>query len=470
MRKLLLILLLSGPLVVFRTTAAEDVFQTDRARWLQTADSLKPDLLIHRYAPVDIVEAVRNDAFYQGIGYAPTSMTMQTLYQSDFKTVRSVTLDFGRHLTGHLRFHVKTLRRCQDAPVRLKFFFGELPAEMNTPLEPWPGTLSRAWMQDVTMDLFTMDTTYTIERRTACRYVRIELLGASNDFDFAIDHISFLAESAVDESTVKEPAMTHAGMKRIYRTGIRTLAECMQTVYEDGPKRDARLWLGDVYLESLANTYSFGRHDLTKRCLYLFAGLSEPDGHVLSNIFERPVPHAQTASRCISYSLLFNAALLEYAKATGDSATARDLYPVALHQMQWAMSYVDKNGLFSLGNNPEGIWVFFDWKDGIDQSTALQAAVIIALRHTLELGALTGDHTHDKFFARSIRQMSAASRKYLYDKKQQAFVSGQNNQLSVLSQVWMVLAGVVQGDEAARLLERSLADSSMVTLGTPYAT
>lgn len=50
----------------------------------------------------------------------------------------------------------------------------------------------------------------------------------------------------------------------------------MQGVYEDGPKRDQRLWMGDLYLEALANTASFQQYDVTKRCLYLLAGLANP--------------------------------------------------------------------------------------------------------------------------------------------------------------------------------------------------
>lgn len=33
---------------------------------------------------------------------------------------------------------------------------------------------------------------------------------------------------------------------------MKTLADCMQDVFEDGPKRDRRLWLGDLRLQALA--------------------------------------------------------------------------------------------------------------------------------------------------------------------------------------------------------------------------
>lgn len=47
---------------------------------------------------------------------------------------------------------------------------------------------------------------------------------------------------------------------RLDRVSLRTLQNCMQTVFEDGPKRDRRLWLGDLRLQALANyeTYYWG--------------------------------------------------------------------------------------------------------------------------------------------------------------------------------------------------------------------
>ena len=64
----------------------------------------------------------------------------------------------------------------------------------------------------------------------------------------------------------------------------------MQTVYEDGPKRDRRLWIGDLYLEALANAWSYKNHDLTKRCLYLLAALANDEGLLHATVLETPTP------------------------------------------------------------------------------------------------------------------------------------------------------------------------------------
>lgn len=98
----------------------------------------------------------------------------------------------------------------------------------------------------------------------------------------------------------------------------------MQTVYEDGPKRDRRLWIGDLYLEALANAWSYKNHDLTKRCLYLLAALANDEGLLHATVLETPTPHPQNGTHCLDYSLLYNVALLEYLKETGDKEVALD--------------------------------------------------------------------------------------------------------------------------------------------------
>ena len=116
----------------------------------------------------------------------------------------------------------------------------------------------------------------SIPRRLSFRYLKIDVLGASS-FDFAFDKMSFTAQSAVEMIEMDLATTTDPLIKKINEVGLYTLKECMQTVYEDGPKRDRRLWIGDLYLEALANAYSYKKHDLTKRCLYLLAALSNEE-------------------------------------------------------------------------------------------------------------------------------------------------------------------------------------------------
>lgn len=332
---------------------AQRYYEGDRERWLRIADECKPDLHTEQVRPRSVVAAVRDSSAFQHWRYDSVADPADYLYGKNFKDVKEVTVDFGRHLTGKLTIVPKVLSRCQDAPVRLRLFMGELPAELNTQLDPWNGTLSRAWMQDEVVTITEIDAPLTLDRRLAGQYLRIELLGASPDFDFGIDDIYLTATTSAGDVKTDLGESATPLIRDINDVSIATLGECMQTVYEDGPKRDRRLWAGDFYLQSLANRHSFRNFDLTKRCLYLFAALAADDGTIYSNLFETPEPHPQYGSHCLSYSLLWNSTLLEYLKDTGDYATAEDLWKVAKRQIDDILTYVDDEGVYNRGLRPD---------------------------------------------------------------------------------------------------------------------
>ena len=99
--------------------------------------------------------------------------------------------------------------------------------------------------------------TVTLSRRLAFRYVKIELLGSSPYYDFNIHDMKCMAQTSAKNIPEELPQAVDPMIRKIDRVGLNTLKECMQTVYEDGPKRDQRLWIGDLYLEALGNNYSF---------------------------------------------------------------------------------------------------------------------------------------------------------------------------------------------------------------------
>ncbi len=115
---------------------------------------------------------------------------MDTLYQKSLKAKSGTVLDFGEHMTGYVTFTIQALRGTPDAPVRVKFTFGEVPAELATPFDPYTGDLSRAWLQDEVVTLTELPVTMTIPRRLSFRYAKIDLLGASAYFDLHLTGIS----------------------------------------------------------------------------------------------------------------------------------------------------------------------------------------------------------------------------------------------------------------------------------------
>ncbi|MCH5234224.1 MAG: glycoside hydrolase [Muribaculaceae bacterium] len=457
-------------LTLFSLPVFADVkWEGDRQRWLAIADSLKPTLIKDTIRPRKVVRAVNDKAAYQSWRYDSVGNPDDLLFSKSFKDVKEITLDFGQHMTGYLTFRPKTLYRCQDAPVRIKFFMAEFPSELNTPLDPWKGSLSRAWMQDEVVTITAMDEYITIPRRQAGRYLKMELLGSSPDFDFGVDDVYFTAVTSADKDNVEELENLSPMMQKINDTAVETLKECMQTVFEDGPKRDHRLWSGDLYLQSLVNRHTFKNFDLVKRCIYLFAGLADDDGIILSNIFEDPEPHPQYGSLCLPYSLLWNSTLLEYLKDTGDMETGEDLWKVAKRQMEEGLDFVDANYLFNPTAKP-GYWFFIDWRDGLDLNTPMQGSIIFALDQTYELAKLLGKEKEVSEWPKIADKMRKASLRDLYDKKKGYFVSGPDKQVSLLSQAWMIKGDVIKGKEARKAIENAQIAEGVVMPGTPYGT
>lgn len=123
----------------FQTIHAETLWSDKRPGWLEKAENAKPLLQYDTIRPLAVVKAVNDSTGFQNWRYETAPETISSFLGANLKTVNEITLDFGRHMTGYFTFHTKTLSRCQDAPVRIRFFFAELPAELNPPV----GSLER---------------------------------------------------------------------------------------------------------------------------------------------------------------------------------------------------------------------------------------------------------------------------------------------------------------------------------------
>ncbi len=448
--------------------AAQDagVWMGDRrAAWLKEAAASMPELRRTEHHPVRIVRSVADSTAFQGWRMEP-SEPIEALYASSLKQRRKVIVDMGEHMTGYFSLRVNHTGMPADAPIRLRITFAEVPAELNTPFDPYPGGLSRAWLQDETVTVMRLPATVRIERRVACRYVMIEVL-AQSSFDFRVEDITL---EAVTSASGEAPALaegTDPMIRRIYDTGLKTLSECMQTVYEDGPKRDQRLWIGDLYLESLANACSFGNHALTRRCLYLLAALADEDGWLHATVYEYPQPEPQYNQHTMDYSLLYGVALLEYLKATGDMTTARELWPVVARQIEIARTYL-KDYLYDMQKQPQW-WLVFDWKDDLDRHASVQGLMTFAVERGWELAQMVGRERDVRDWPDLVKRMRRASRRAFYDADAGVVVSGLQRQVSYLSQVWMILSGTLTPKEGARAMTAVLNDPTACRPGSPYA-
>lgn len=376
----------------------------------------------------------------------------------------SAVVDFGRHLTGHFSFSISGEGRGVDAPARLKLTFGEVPAEVGQPFEPYKGGLGRAWLQDETINLDVLPAAVEMPRRYAFRYVKLEVVDTSPNYAVRIGKLQATALSSAGDDPPPLPETVPALLRQIDKVSIATLRDCMQTVFEDGPKRDRRLWIGDLRLQALTNYATFRNNDLVKRCLYLFAAFPREDGLVAACAFEDPTPH-RGHEYIIDYAALYAAAVLDYAKATGDWNTAVDLWPVVRKQMELLSACVGPDGIFTA---PAGSWVFIDWSEALDRAAALQGTFVYSLRQAVELARRCAAPEEAAKYERLMARMTTAARGAFYDPARQVYVSGPKRQVSWASQAWMALSGIATPAEAAQALRAVVAQSDAIRPGAPY--
>lgn len=426
-----------------------------RKRWVRLAESLKPGLHETVQEPLAMVKPVADAGLYLRWRMEPeapgAALSKRLLKKGD-----SFILDFGGHRTGSFGFRLVGEGESVDAPARLKLTFGEVPGDVAEPLFPYKGQLSSSWLPEEIITVDYLPQAVRMPRRYAFRYVKVEVIDTSPNFGVRFFDTHAIALSSASGEPAALPAKTEPWIRRVDEVSRATLRDCMQTTFEDGPRRDQRLWIGDLRLQARASYVTYPNHDLVKRCLYLFAGLPrESDGLLPACVFEKPVP-STTGTFIVDYAALYGAIVLDYVRATKDLAAARELWPVARRQLEILLVDVDGQGLFQ---TPKGYWAFIDWSRELDRSAAMQGLMIYAMRQLVELGRVTGNSADIAQYPALIEKMAAAGCAAYYDRTLKVCLSGPDRQISWASQAWMTLGGVLRKDEAAEALRRVVIES-----------
>lgn len=379
---------------------------------------------------------------------------------------RSFTLDFGTHLVGHFVLKVETSFE-PDSPLQLQLEFAEMPFELDD--YEYTGGLSSSWIQKEIVNIDNPLEEIVLPRRYAFRYVKITLT-ANTGYKTKYKEAYCVAMTSADQSKVEplflDDSRVIVGenaqlLEKIDKVSMKTLEDCMQLVFEDGPKRDRRLWLGDLYLQEKANFHTFRNYDLVKRCLYLFAGLAHPDGCLSSAVYHEPMLKNQ-AWIIHDYALYFIGILYDCYQYMEDIELVKELWGVAFRQTQIATEALTEDGIVK----PENY--FIDWCAELDKTAAAQGILVEMLKKARFLAEIVGSEEEKCFLDEQIIRTSEAA-KTMFDEAQGLFVSGQSRQVSWQSQSHMILAQVFDKEKNARILDRLSQYDNPVKTVTPYA-
>ncbi len=414
----------------------------------------KRELLHTRVVPTDYVTIEQDETAFQKLRAVRAGKLdfPLTLNSGD-----EITVDFGNHCVGYLNFSLMHLEKhITDSPIQLQFSFGEFPLEITAKPEDYKGSLGSGWLQNETHTEPFTPCSVRLSRRYSFRYLRIKRTDSAK-FAMQITELFVDAVSAVSLATVKKPALSNAQLAKIYDISLNTLKECEQDVFEDGPKRDRRLWIGDLRLQALTDYVSFRNIDLIKRCIYLFAAYPTESGHVAPCVFPDSPPYVD-GWHFPDYSLFFVCCLNDYAAHTGDLELVRELFEVAEGQVEL---YFSEFGSADSAHKSSG---FIDWCPGLNKQVAMLGAATYAFKHFREL-CVRLERPTERIDAQ-LRELERAVMKF-YSEEQGLFVTS-DGQISYHSQVWSVLAGVLPKEDCAKALENVAKYPDAKKPHTPY--
>ncbi len=430
--------------------------------FVKKAVELDHDLIEKKTAPVSLVTIGRSE---QGHGVVTEKKGIEEMPKRRLAKGDRICMDFGDHHVGYVTLKLDSAGSPQDAPAFLRLKFAEIANEILEDSSIYEGWISKGWIQEEFIHIDVLPCELKLPRRYAFRYLEVLALDTSQKFQVVVEGAELTAVSAVSMDAVKPVDGLPEDLQKIDRASLKTLQDCMQHVFEDGPKRDRRLWIGDLRLQAKANYATFGNHDLVKRCMYLFAGLTRDDGKIGACLFTEPVMQVDDTFLW-DYSLFFVSILYDYYQETKDLDIVKELWPAAYRQIELAQEDM-KDGVPDTEENP--MLAFIDWKDGIDRQAPAQGVWIYCLRHGKVLASLAEDPKAEAEIEKLLKEALENAKKHFWDEGQGFFVSGASRQVSWSTQAWMVLADVLEKEESRRLMLHLLEESPEMGVATPYA-
>lgn len=442
----------------------DDVVWNKDKKLLDKADRNKPEILKSKIQPVAIVEILPDEKKINGYKSAVTKTKIQHLPQVLLKRDDSIILDLGDHYVGTFAIDIQSIGSPMDAPLFLKVKFAEVAAEIAADSAAYDGWLSRSWIQEEYIHLDVLPTTLKMPRRYSCRFIELSVVDTSPKWQVSFQNPVFTAESSVTMEQLPKDTLADAELEAICNVSVKTLMDCMQDVFEDGPKRDRRLWLGDLRLQALADYYTFNDVRLIKRGLYLFGGMTTSEEKIPANVFITP-QLTPDDTFLFDYSLFFVTTLFDYIQHTNDIEVLEDLYPVAKKQIDLALLLVTEQGKLCLQDE----WpVFIDWSNDFKKNTAGHGVMIYALKRFVELAKRQED-VQLQFYQEKLAQLVAYAKDYLFDATKNLFIVAENEEINIVSQVWMILSEIMPPEMNKKILENTVKTLFPIEgIATPY--
>lgn len=292
----------------------------------------------------------------------------------------------------------------------------------------------------------------------------VEVAVETKDAPLAILPQSFV-ETAYPIENTKRPAFSDPAREKLYDTALRTLQLCSHDTFEDCPYYEQLQYACDTRLEILFTYACSDDVRLPRHAIDLLAASLRPDGLIQSRNPSR-VPQVIPG-----FSLYFVLMLEDYILETGDIEAMRPYIPAGERILESFLAKKTPDGLLA----PRGYWDFADWTrewDGHfgvptavrDGASALQnLQFVYAAQSFARILPRYGRADLAEELTKTCGQILAAVERTCFDASRGLYQEGPaTEEFSQHTQIFAVLTGLVSGEKARGLMERVLADDTLV--------
>ncbi len=274
-------------------------------------------------------------------------------------------------------------------------------------------------------------------------------------------------ETAYPHVNTKKPVFTDPAKEKLYDVAMRTLQLCSHDTYEDCPYYEQLMYEGDTRLEMLFTYAATDDVRLPKQAIRLFAASLQANGFTQARFPSREdqiIP---------AFCLYFVMMLEDYVDHTGDLEFIRPYIPIAERIVENYLAKRLPSGLLA----PQGYWDYFDWTQewAAGHFTNTPTAVLAgesALQNVFFVyGTQALIRLLPKFNRDSLAAYYAAECEQIIKRvKETCFVpekgllkeGPRTEEYSQHTQIYAVLTGLFEGEEAHRVMEKVVEDKSLI--------
>lgn len=293
------------------------------------------------------------------------------------------------------------------------------------------------------------------------RFVRVEAEAAGEPlvlmrFDYR--------ETGYPLETRARFACSDPTLEALWPVSLNTLQRCMHDTYIDCPYYEQLQYSMDTRLQILFTYAASGDDRLARKAIYDFHSSLLPSGMLQSrypSVTRQVIP---------GFALYWVQMVYDHWLHFGDIALAKRYRPTIDAVLDWFEREVGPDGL--VGAAPERYWSYVDWvreweaRRGVPDTegplTVYNLLYADALTKAAALNEATGrPDTAAEYRTRSTRTL-AAVHAACRSEETGLYRDGPGlEQYSQHAQIWAILSGAAEGEQAVRLAEALLADASL---------